>query len=106
MHPPSPPPAYRRNQALMTVFFTLIITLTLLSAGVYSPHCHKAAGYIGFFCGASAIYACFAYMYKDEVCVCAHRGRMDLPCWTHAVRYSSQGPEVVGRYIIPCFFHL
>ena len=49
----------------MTVFSTLVVTFALLAGGVFSPRCNEAAGYVGFFCGASAIYAAFAYLYKD-----------------------------------------
>ncbi len=46
---------------------TLVITFSLLAGGMHSESCEKAAGYVGFFCGASAIYAAFAFLYKAEL---------------------------------------
>ena len=67
----------------MTVFSTLVITFILLAAGNWNANCEKAAGYIGFFCGASAIYAAFAYLYKDEVCEQSHPLPDPCPCNIH-----------------------
>lgn len=57
----------RKNGCLQTVFSTLVITFSLLAAGVWNESCEQAAGYFGFFCGASAIYAAFAFLYKVEL---------------------------------------
>eukprot|EP00195_Chlamydomonas_chlamydogama_P016362 CAMPEP_0202900946 /NCGR_PEP_ID=MMETSP1392-20130828/12284_1 /ASSEMBLY_ACC=CAM_ASM_000868 /TAXON_ID=225041 /ORGANISM="Chlamydomonas chlamydogama, Strain SAG 11-48b" /LENGTH=237 /DNA_ID=CAMNT_0049587409 /DNA_START=35 /DNA_END=748 /DNA_ORIENTATION=+ len=57
----------RKNGSLMTVFSTLVITFSLLAAGVHNKNCETAAGYFGFFCGSSAIYAAFAMLYQDEL---------------------------------------
>ncbi|KAG2422612.1 hypothetical protein HXX76_010393 [Chlamydomonas incerta] len=57
----------RKNGCLMTIFSTLVITFSLLAGGQWSPDCEQAAGYWGFFCGASAIYAAFAFLYKQEL---------------------------------------
>ena len=46
---------------------TLVITFALLSGGVWDPRCEQAAGYFGFFCGSSAIYAAFVFLYKIEL---------------------------------------
>ena len=34
---------------------------------MWDPRCEQAAGYWGFFCGSSAIYAAFAFLYKAEL---------------------------------------
>ncbi|PNW69981.1 hypothetical protein CHLRE_17g700750v5 [Chlamydomonas reinhardtii] len=57
----------RKNGCLMTIFSTLVITFALLSGGVWDPRCEQAAGYFGFFCGSSAIYAAFVFLYKIEL---------------------------------------
>ncbi len=57
----------RKNGCLMTIFSTLVITFALLAGGVWSPNTEQAAGYFGFFCGSSAIYAAFAFLYKIEL---------------------------------------
>ncbi|EFJ47526.1 hypothetical protein VOLCADRAFT_105087 [Volvox carteri f. nagariensis] len=57
----------RKNGCLMTIFSTLVITFSLLAGGVWNENCELAAGYFGFFCGASAIYAAFAFLYKIEL---------------------------------------
>ncbi len=51
----------------MTIFSSLVVTFALLAGGVWNPACGKAAGYIGFFCGASAIYAALAFLYDVEL---------------------------------------
>ena len=51
----------------MTIFSTLVITFTLLAGGVHDIRCHRAAGYVGFLCGSSAIYTAFGMLYKDEL---------------------------------------
>ena len=51
----------------MTVFSTLVICFSLLAGGVHNKSCNKAAGYVGFFCGSSAIYTAFGLLYKDEL---------------------------------------
>ncbi|EFJ47541.1 hypothetical protein VOLCADRAFT_91961 [Volvox carteri f. nagariensis] len=57
----------RKNGCLMTIFSTLVITFSLLAGGVWSESCELAAGYFGFFCGASAIYAAFTFLFKIEL---------------------------------------
>jgi len=51
----------------MTVFLTLVITFILLAGGVHDSRCNKAAGYVGFLCGSSAIYTAFGTLYKEEL---------------------------------------
>jgi succinate-acetate transporter protein len=60
-------PTLRKNLCLMTVFSTLFITFFLLAGGVHNADCQKAAGYVGFICGCSAMYAAFALLYNDEL---------------------------------------
>ncbi|GIL76403.1 hypothetical protein Vretifemale_5998, partial [Volvox reticuliferus] len=57
----------RKNGCLMTIFSSLVITFILLAGGEWNDKCHQAAGYVGFFCGSSAIYAAFAFLYKIEL---------------------------------------
>jgi hypothetical protein len=54
---------------LQTIFGTLLVTFFLLAGANYSENCHYAAGYIGCFCGASAIYTALAELYKVP-CMC------------------------------------
>lgn len=35
--------------------------------GNYNDNCLKAAGYVGVFCGTSAIYTAIATLYQDEL---------------------------------------
>lgn len=60
-------PTLRKNGCLMTIFGTLWVTFFLLAGGVWNPHCGQAAGYIGFVCGASAIYTAFAEIYHESL---------------------------------------
>lgn len=57
----------RKNGCLMTIFGSLFITFFLLCGSNYSAKCKQATGYIGFFCGSSAIYAAMAMLYQDEL---------------------------------------
>ncbi|MEW5308094.1 MAG: hypothetical protein WDW38_000080 [Sanguina aurantia] len=57
----------RKNGCLQTIFGTLLVTFFLLAGSSYQPLCGQAAGYIGFFCGSSAIYAALAMLYKSEL---------------------------------------
>ncbi|KAJ9532985.1 hypothetical protein QJQ45_018084 [Haematococcus lacustris] len=57
----------RKNGCLQTIFLSLWITFFLLAGGNYSDKCKEAAGYVGFFCGSSAIYAAIAMLYQDEL---------------------------------------
>ncbi|GFR45947.1 hypothetical protein Agub_g7413 [Astrephomene gubernaculifera] len=57
----------RKNGCLITVFSTLVITFALLAGGLWSGNTDHAAGYWGLFCGASAIYSAFAFLYKIEL---------------------------------------
>jgi uncharacterized protein len=52
---------------LQFIFGTLFVTFYLLAGANYNHNCKLAAGYIGFFCGASAIYAALAMLYQDEL---------------------------------------
>jgi hypothetical protein len=60
-------PTLRKNGCLMTVFGTLFVTFFLLAGGVWSKQCSQAAGYVGFVCGASAIYTAFAEIYHESL---------------------------------------
>ncbi|KAJ9518849.1 hypothetical protein QJQ45_026105 [Haematococcus lacustris] len=57
----------RKNGCLQAIFLSLWITFFLLAGGNYSEKCKEAAGYVGFFCGSSAIYAAIAQLYQDEL---------------------------------------
>lgn len=60
-------PTLRKNGCLMTVFGTLTITFALLAGGQWSPRCLKAAGYVGFICGCSAIYTAAAEIWHENL---------------------------------------
>jgi succinate-acetate transporter protein len=60
-------PTLRKNHCLMVVFSSLSVTFFLLAGGVWSPECHKAAGYVGFVCGCSAIYTAIAEIYEESL---------------------------------------
>lgn len=60
-------PTLRKNGCLMTVFGTLTVTFFLLAGGQWSAACGKAAGYVGFVCGASAIYTAFAELWQENL---------------------------------------
>lgn len=60
-------PTLRKNACLMVVFGTLALTFWLLAAGVYSHAVNQAAGYVGAFCGLSAIYTAFAEIYQEHL---------------------------------------
>eukprot|EP00877_Chromochloris_zofingiensis_P014073 jgi/Chrzof1/891/Cz01g32260.t1 len=60
-------PTLRKNGCLMTVFGSLTCTFFLLAGGQWSISCNKAAGYVGFFCGCSAIYTAFAEIYHESL---------------------------------------
>lgn len=62
-------PTLRKNACLMTVFGSLTITFFLLAGGQWSPSCNKAAGYVGFFCGCSAIYTALAELYHENLAI-------------------------------------
>ncbi|KXZ41940.1 hypothetical protein GPECTOR_239g570 [Gonium pectorale] len=57
----------RKNGCLMTIFSTLVITFALLAGGMWDERCERAAGYLGFFCGSSAIYAALAFLAHEEL---------------------------------------
>ncbi|KAJ9517769.1 hypothetical protein QJQ45_004066 [Haematococcus lacustris] len=57
----------RKNTCLQVVFSTLTLTFILLAGANYSDACKLAAGYVGFFCGSSAIYAAIAMLYQEEL---------------------------------------
>ncbi len=57
----------RKNHCLQVIFSTLTVCFSLLAAGVDNVTVNKAAGYVGFFCGSSAIYAAFALLYREEL---------------------------------------
>jgi succinate-acetate transporter protein len=60
-------PTLRKNGALMTVFGSLALTFFLLAGGQWSPAVMKAAGYVGAFCGSSAIYLAIAEIYQEAL---------------------------------------
>eukprot|EP00878_Enallax_costatus_P012214 GHUV01012757.1.p1 GENE.GHUV01012757.1~~GHUV01012757.1.p1 ORF type:complete len:229 (+),score=32.60 GHUV01012757.1:483-1169(+) len=60
-------PTLRKNGCLMTVFGTLWVTFFLLAGGVWNKQCSQAAGYVGFVCGASAIYTAFAEIWHESL---------------------------------------
>lgn len=60
-------PTLRKNGCLMVVFGSLSVTFWLLAGGVWSPACSLAAGYIGAFCGLSAIYTAFAELWHESL---------------------------------------
>ncbi|KAI8470890.1 MAG: GPR1/FUN34/yaaH family-domain-containing protein [Monoraphidium minutum] len=60
-------PTLRKNGCLMTVFGSLTVTFWLLAGGVWSPAANQAAGYVGAFCGLSAIYTAFAELYEESL---------------------------------------
>lgn len=49
------------------VFASLAVTFFLLAGGQHNENVHTAAGYVGFFCGWSAIYTAVATLYHDEL---------------------------------------
>ncbi|KAJ9532993.1 hypothetical protein QJQ45_018082 [Haematococcus lacustris] len=57
----------RKNKCLQVVFASLTLTFILLAGANYSDSCKLAAGYVGFFCGSSAIYAAIAMLYQEEL---------------------------------------
>ncbi|KAG2499723.1 hypothetical protein HYH03_002657 [Edaphochlamys debaryana] len=59
--------AVRKSACLTAVFASLVVTFALLGAGVWDSRCERAAGYIGFSCGSSAIYVAFATLYQHEL---------------------------------------
>jgi succinate-acetate transporter protein len=60
-------PTLRKNACLMVVFGSLSVTFWLLAAGVFNPVVNHAAGYVGAFCGLSAIYTAFAEIYDESL---------------------------------------
>jgi succinate-acetate transporter protein len=64
-------PTLRKNGCLMTVFGSLTITFFLLAGGVWNKQVQHAAGYVGLFCGASAIYTAFAEIWHESVGIMA-----------------------------------
>ncbi len=54
----------RKNGCMQTIFASLFVTFFLLCGANYSEKCKQAAGYVGFFCGSSAIYAAIAMLYQ------------------------------------------
>lgn len=57
----------RKNTGLQLVFSTLTCCFLLLSGGVHNKSANTAAGYVGFFCGATAIYTAFGELYHEEL---------------------------------------
>lgn len=64
-------PTLRKNGCLMTVFGSLVATFFLLAGGNWSVACNTAAGYVGVFCGGSAIYTAFAEIWHENLGVMA-----------------------------------
>ncbi|GBF89196.1 hypothetical protein Rsub_01913 [Raphidocelis subcapitata] len=60
-------PTLRKNACLMVVFGSLSVTFWLLAAGVWNTVVNHAAGYVGAFCGLSAIYTAFAEIYDESL---------------------------------------
>lgn len=60
-------PTLRKNGCLMVVFGSLSCTFWLLAGGVFSTLCNQAAGYVGVFCGLSAIYTAFAEIWQESL---------------------------------------
>ena len=56
---------FRINKALVIVFGSLVLLFLLLAIGEYSTGVHKAAGYVGLFCGGSAIYTGYATLLNE-----------------------------------------
>jgi len=56
---------FRINKALAVVFGSLVLLFALLAIGEYSTPVHKLAGYVGLFCGASAIYTGYATLLNE-----------------------------------------
>lgn len=61
----------RKNGCLMTVFGSLTLTFALLAGGQWNARCLKAAGYVGVFCGSSAIYTAFAEIWHENLGIMA-----------------------------------
>jgi succinate-acetate transporter protein len=57
----------RKNGALVVVFGSLALTFFLLAGGVWSPVVNTVGGYVGFFCGCSAIYTAVAEIYHEAL---------------------------------------
>ena len=49
------------------MFGSLTLTFWLLAGGVYNSVVNHAAGYVGAFCGLSAIYTAFAEIYQEHL---------------------------------------
>jgi succinate-acetate transporter protein len=64
-------PTLRKNGCLMTVFGTLTITFFLLAGAQWNKSVGVAAGYVGLFCGASAIYTAFAEIWHESLGIMA-----------------------------------
>lgn len=60
-------PTLRKNGCLMFVFGSLTVTFFLLAGGQWSVACNKAAGYVGFVCGCSAMYTAFAELWQEHL---------------------------------------
>lgn len=60
-------PTLRKNTCLNVVFGSLTLTFWLLAGGVFNTPCNTAAGYIGAFCGLSAIYTAFAEIWQEHL---------------------------------------
>jgi hypothetical protein len=64
---PAPAPPTPHTHCPAQVFGSLTVTFFLLAGGVFSPTCALAAGYVGAFCGLSAIYTAFAELYHETL---------------------------------------
>ncbi len=73
----------RKNGCLQTIFGSLFITFFLLIGANYSAECKKAAGYVGFFCGASAIYTAIAELYQVCAIASQHATNHKYACSPH-----------------------
>ena len=57
----------RKTGSIQVVLSSLVITFSLLSAGVQNSKCNQAAGYFGVFCAGSALYAAAIILVKTEL---------------------------------------
>lgn len=81
------------------IFGSLVIAFFLLAGGNYSEACRKAGGYVGFFCGASAIYAAFATLYKASARL--WRSPYCFSCLVHQAR-AFHKPLLLVLCMRPC----
>lgn len=95
----------RKNICLQTIFSTLTVTFALLAGGVHNQTCNKVAGYVGFVCGTSAIYAALAMLYEEDDIGLKVPGLDNWKCLEakihHAGRDDHEVHEVRAHVILP-----